>query len=96
MDVYFKYMNVISFHSNGEDGDKLFTTSLTNDTIYYPEKGANAITMGTLLFQNALQLQEMFEYGAILRINFVYNCELRFNECEPEITFDELNSDNDG
>ena len=43
-----------------------------------------------------MTLEEVVASGAILKINFNYNCELKYTECEPTITFDRLSFPEDG
>jgi len=44
-DVYFKFFNVIQFGAEQDIDDIVYTTPVTNETILYPQRGANAISM---------------------------------------------------
>ena len=66
---------------------------MTKDTIFYPEKEANAISLGTLLIANNLNLTEVNGKGGIFRINFFYECYLKRITCDPQLTFDRLSKD---
>ena len=49
-----------------------------------------------MLSENEMTLEEISTNGAILKMNFNYNCELKFADCEPTITFDRLSFPEDG
>ena len=74
----------------------LYGTPLTNETIFYPKPQANAISLQSLLQENEMTLEDVLGAGAILKMNFEYNCELKYSSCEPEITFDRLSLPEDG
>jgi hypothetical protein len=71
----------------------IYGTNVTNDTIFYPTQGANAITMASLLLESGLDIDYIMKNGAILRINFDYNCDLKYPDCYPSVSFDQLTDD---
>ena len=46
--------------------------------------------MKTLLEETMLDLEDVISRGAILRVNFLYNCKINSPECIPKVTFDEI------
>ncbi len=54
--LYFQYFSVIQFGSDSNLDDVLYTSPITNETIYYPLENSNAITLDTILSETGLTL----------------------------------------
>ncbi|CDW76075.1 p2x purinoceptor 4 [Stylonychia lemnae] len=102
LDLHFEYLNVIQFGSDAETEDIIYHTNPVQvqedgmrHPVFYPKQKSNAISMGTLIESNNIEVNQLVEKGAIIKMVFDYYCDLRYYQCEPLIEFQKLSEDND-
>lgn len=85
--LYFSYFNVIQFNSDSSLPDVYYTSPITNDTIYYPKSGSNAITLSYILGEVGLNYTYIQNESITIEVNFNYDCVASKPNCNPTGTF---------
>mmetsp|Transcript_2001 Transcript_2001/g.4504 ORF Transcript_2001/g.4504 Transcript_2001/m.4504 type:complete len:266 (-) Transcript_2001:371-1168(-) len=70
-----------------------YTSNEDNKRVDYPDSRANYYKVGDFMDEGGVDIDNLRETGAAVKVYFSWNCDVKTSDCSPDIEYDRIDAD---